>query len=237
MILKYPIDHISAIPPIDPNPQSSIYISQGFGANPVFPKDTVINGTTYKKGTSVYAQFGLKGHDGLDIACPTGTPVKAAHGGVLSFSKDVDGYGNDATIVFETDGFTYQLIYGHLQRYEGKPRTVVAGEVIAYADTTGFATGPHLHFGVRKLLNGIVLDYSNGYLGYLDPMIFLKGSEMILLKADNDQTVFIQSADTLIGFDSMASYTKFTEGRNPVIVVMPAAELAKFIKAPVVIKL
>lgn len=225
MILQYPIDHISAVPPIDPNPQASIYISQGFGGNP-----------------EIYAQFGLKGHNGLDIAAPLDTPVKAVHDGHIEFYNDIltsttGGYGLDIRLDFEADGFTWDCVYGHLHRYEGSPRDVKAGEVIGYVDSTGFSTGNHLHLGIRKLLNGIVLDYSNGFLGYLDPLIFLKGSEMILLKAEGDQTVYVQSADTLIGFDSMASYTKFTEGRNPVIVVVPAAELAKFIKAPVVIKL
>ncbi len=60
---------------------------------------------------------------------------------------------------------------------------------------------------------------------------------MVLLKAEGNQTVYAQCGDTLIGFDSMASYNKFTDGRNPVLVVMSASELAKFIISPVVMKL
>lgn len=237
MILQWPIKNIADFPPIAPNPQSDIYISQGFGNNPKFIQDTVINGITYKAGTYYYASFNLKGHDGLDIACPVGTNVYAAHDGFVQFFKDPDGYGNNIRLGFNADGYTYDLIYGHLLKYEGVSRDVKAGELIGYADTTGFATGPHLHFGIRLWYNGVVLNYNNGFFGYVDPTEYLKGTEMLLLKADNDPTVFVQSADTLIGFDSMASYNKFTEGRNPVIVVMPASELAKFVVAPVVIKL
>lgn len=226
MILEYPLKNISPIPPAFPNPQNDIYISQGFGENP-----------------QTYAQFGMKGHNGLDIAAPFDTPIYAPHDGHILFFDDTitsstGGYGKDIRLYFDADGVTYDLIFGHLHKYEGTaPRDVKQGDIIGYVDSTGFSTGNHLHFGVRKLLNGVVMDYQNGYFGYLDPRQFLKGDEMVLLKADNDQTVYAQSGDTLIGFDSPSSYNKFTEGRNPVIVVMPASELAKFIIAPVVIKL
>lgn len=220
MILSWPIKNIASVPPISPNPQESIYISQGFGQNP-----------------QIYTQFGLKGHDGVDIAAPLDTHIYAPHDGNITFYTDAN-YGNDIQMYFDEDGFTYELVFGHLHKYEGiSPRNVKQGDLIGYVDSTGFSTGNHLHLGVRKRLNGVVLDYSNGYFGYLDPMQFLKGSEMVLLKADNSQTVYAQCGDTLIGFDSMASYNKFTDGRNPVIAVLPAAELAKFIISPVVMKI
>ncbi len=226
MILTWPLKNISPIPPAFPNPQTDIYISQGFGDNP-----------------QIYAQFGLKGHNGIDIAAPLDTPIHAVHDGRIEFFNDAitsptGGYGLDIRLYFEEDGFGWDCVYGHLHKYEGTaPRDVKQGDLIGYVDSTGFSTGNHCHFGIRKMINGVVIDYQNGFFGYLDPRQFLKGSEMVLLKADNNQTVYAQCGDTLIGFDSPASYNKFTDGRNPVIVVMPASELAKFIISPVVMKL
>lgn len=219
MILSWPIKNVSGIPPISPNPQDSIYISQKFGEHP-----------------EIYAQFGLKGHDGLDIAAPLDTKIYAPHDGVIQFFTDAN-YGKDIRLYFDEGGITWDIIFGHLHKYEGQPRTVKTEDLIGYVDSTGFSTGNHLHFGVRRKLNGVVLDYSNGYFGYLDPMQFLKGTEMILFKGKTSQTVYAQNGDTLTGFDSMTSYNKFTEGRNPVIVLLDPEELNKFIISPVVIKL
>jgi murein DD-endopeptidase MepM/ murein hydrolase activator NlpD len=220
MILQWPLKNIEAIPPIAPNPQTDIYISQGFGSNP-----------------QIYAQFGMKGHNGVDIAAPLDTHILAPHDGTMTFLTDSAGYGNNIRILFNADGFMYEVVLGHLHKYEGQPRDVKQGELIGYVDSTGFSTGNHCHLGVRKYLNGTVLNYDNGFLGYLDPMQFLKGSEMILFKSKTDQTVYAQNGDTLTGFDTMDSYNKFTDGRNPVIVLLDPEELAKFIISPVVMKL
>jgi murein DD-endopeptidase MepM/ murein hydrolase activator NlpD len=187
MKLLWPIDNIREFAPIAPT-QLDIYISQNFGRDTYFTRDTVINGRTYLKGSSLYAQYGLKGHNGLDIACPMGTPVRASYDGKIDFVKDGDGYGNNARLTFNADGFDWEVIYGHLLRYEGVERQVRAGEIIAYADSTGFSTASHLHFGLRKYLNGSVVDYSNGYLGYIDPIPYLRRrmSNAKLVKIGNE---------------------------------------------------
>ncbi len=85
-------------------------------------------------------------HPGIDIAIATGTPVKAAAAGIVSYAGWLTGYGNVVIIYHGSDVST---LYAHLKRYVvRKGQTVKQGQVIAYSDNTGWSTGPHLHFGV-----------------------------------------------------------------------------------------
>ena len=88
-------------------------------------------------------------HGGLDIAAPTGTPVHASQGGtVVRVGQNVSGYGK--LIVIEHD-FGYRTYYGHLSAiHVRKGDTVSADQMIGRVGATGRATGPHLHFEVRK---------------------------------------------------------------------------------------
>lgn len=126
----------------------------------------------------MYAQFGLKGHNGWDWRALKGTPLLAVHDGEVEFYTEATdygtGYGKNVRLFFEADGVTWECIYGHLDRYEGKNRKVKRGDVIGYVGNTGFSTGPHLHFGLRKLLNGNVVDYNNGYFGCVDPGLYFR---------------------------------------------------------------
>ena len=91
-------------------------------------------------------------HTGLDIAAPNGTPIGAADSGVVSLANfGARGYGNYIVI---THGNGYSTLYGHLSAINVSVRqTVQAGQVIGAEGSTGFSTGPHLHFEIR--LNGI----------------------------------------------------------------------------------
>ena len=87
-------------------------------------------------------------HSGLDIAAPSGTPIKAAAGGTVSYSGTMGGYGN---LVIIDHGNGVQTYYGHCSKiYVSVGKTVEAGETIAAVGTTGFSTGNHLHFEIRK---------------------------------------------------------------------------------------
>lgn len=120
-------------------------ISQLFGENP-----------------DMYKKFGLKGHDGLDIACPTGTPVIAPHDGtVIEASFDAFGYGNYVKIQNDKEGSTL----AHLQSITVKVGfQVKEGDVIGISNNTGNSTGSHLHWGYFR----IPRDRLNGYDGYTD---------------------------------------------------------------------
>ncbi len=89
------------------------------------------------------------GHSGLDIAAPEGTPIVAADDGeVLKAYWNEDGYGG-LVIVGHPSG--YETWYGHLDRFDvDKGDQVKRGQEIGLMGSTGYSTGPHLHFEVRQ---------------------------------------------------------------------------------------
>jgi murein DD-endopeptidase MepM/ murein hydrolase activator NlpD len=100
-------------------------------------------------------------HTGLDIAAPMATPVVAAAAGqVVVVGKPYLAYGDTATIVIIAHGKDFATAYVHLT--DDRPpivkvgQFVGAGEVIAYCGSTGFSTGPHLHF--MTIVNGRMVD-------------------------------------------------------------------------------
>ncbi|MEA3312882.1 MAG: peptidoglycan DD-metalloendopeptidase family protein [Caldisericota bacterium] len=85
-------------------------------------------------------------HEGIDIAVPTNTKVLAAASGSVTYAGWMTGYGN---VVILYHGSNISTLYAHLKRFAVKNGDLVAqGQVIGYADSTGWSTGPHLHFGV-----------------------------------------------------------------------------------------
>lgn len=87
-------------------------------------------------------------HEGLDIAVPMGTPVKAAAGGKVILADWAGGYGK-AVIIDHGGGIS--TLYGHNSSLDVKVGDVVyPGQVISHAGSTGFSTGPHVHFEVRQ---------------------------------------------------------------------------------------
>ncbi|HNJ64871.1 MAG TPA: M23 family metallopeptidase [Turneriella sp.] len=89
-----------------------------------------------------------KFHKGIDIACSIGTPVVASAEGTVVFAGSKKGFGK-TIIVEHRNG--YRTLYGHLSKYSVKAGTKVKqGQKIALSGMTGRATGPHLHFEVRR---------------------------------------------------------------------------------------
>lgn len=87
-------------------------------------------------------------HTGLDIATAYGTPVRAAESGKVIFVGRYKGYGK-MVIIRHSGG--YSTRYAHLSRIRARyGQRVRQGQVIGYVGKTGLATGPHLHFEIRR---------------------------------------------------------------------------------------
>jgi len=126
-------------------------ITQKFGVNP-----------------DAYAKFGLKGHNGIDHAVPTGTPLFAMiYGTVIEATNDVKGYGNFVKIENDKEG----ALVGHLSKiFCDVGSVVVEGQTaIGFSGNSGNSTGPHTHTGYYKKPR----DRSNGYNGYIDPTPYI----------------------------------------------------------------
>jgi murein DD-endopeptidase MepM/ murein hydrolase activator NlpD len=106
-------------------------------------------------GARTHPIFGtVRQHTGVDFSASTGTPVKAADAGTVVVAGDRGGYG---TTVIVDHGNTLATLYGHLSRLAvAEGATVARGQVVGYAGSTGYSTGPHLHFEVR--VNGNPVD-------------------------------------------------------------------------------
>jgi murein DD-endopeptidase MepM/ murein hydrolase activator NlpD len=113
----------------------------------------------YEKGKFVWpvqgtvtAPFGMDGkrrHDGIDISAPVGTPIRAADNGRVVYSDNkMRGYGNLIIIEHRDNFFT---IYAHNKENLAEEEALVKrGDIIARVGKTGNATGPHVHFEIRK---------------------------------------------------------------------------------------
>ena len=90
---------------------------------------------------------GNPGHIGLDIAARMWDPIVAIADGTVVFAEWGGGYGN-LVIVEHAGGWS--SYYAHLDKYAVKAgQEVRQGELLGGAGTTGYSTGPHLHFEIR----------------------------------------------------------------------------------------
>jgi murein DD-endopeptidase MepM/ murein hydrolase activator NlpD len=88
-------------------------------------------------------------HQGIDIACPLGTPIKASSGGKVIYSGNtIRGYGN---LIILRHSWEYVSVYAHNQANLVKEGSWVdRGQLIGRVGRTGNASGPHLHFEIRR---------------------------------------------------------------------------------------
>jgi len=138
-------------------------ISQQFG------NDFTINGKW------VYKEMGMDGHGGRDYAVPVGTPIFSPMDGVVKVKDSYSrGYGLHIKIRNKTDA--QEFVLGHLSKVlVVNGQKVNMGDKIALSGNTGLSTNPHTHGGWRLLKQGEgdlfswqVLNYKNGYFGYID---------------------------------------------------------------------
>jgi murein DD-endopeptidase MepM/ murein hydrolase activator NlpD len=96
----------------------------------------------------------VQAHRGIDYAAPTGTPAYTVGDGVVEFAGVQGGYGN---MVIVRHGNNHSTVYAHLSRIQvRKGQPVTQGQVVGAVGSTGWSTGPHLHFEFR--INGVYTD-------------------------------------------------------------------------------
>ncbi len=98
--------------------------------------------------TSGYGPRGAGFHSGVDFAAPSGTPIRAADSGEVTFSGAQGGYGN--LIIIEHSG-GYETYYAHnSENHVTEGEYVDRGAVIGLVGNTGRSTGAHLHFEIHS---------------------------------------------------------------------------------------
>lgn len=120
-----------------------------------------------------------KMHAGQDMAAPAGTPIYAAAGGEVVEAGMVDSTGT-VTIKHVLDGKIWYTSYLHMYQdgiFVKKGQQVKAGQLIAAVGSTGYSTGPHLHFEVR--IKNDTADAST-----VDPMKWLSDHKAVELSTD-----------------------------------------------------
>jgi murein DD-endopeptidase MepM/ murein hydrolase activator NlpD len=107
-------------------------------------------------------------HNGIDIACPIGTPVIAVDAGNVSFADDIPDSDGKGLILKHEWGIS---LYWHLSELSATLGGACdKGALIAKSGNTGYVTGPHLHFAIK--VNG---DEPAGMRGWTDPVKYIEG--------------------------------------------------------------
>jgi murein DD-endopeptidase MepM/ murein hydrolase activator NlpD len=154
------LHEVEALAQVSAQLAARIQASQSSSSVPVRPSG---GGLMWPVSGPVTSPFGWRWgrmHEGIDIAVPTGTPVRAAASGRVIIAGWMGGYGN---LVVIDHGGGLSTAYGHNSSFAvGSGASVSQGQVVAYAGSTGNSTGPHVHFEVR--VNGAPVD-PLGYLG------------------------------------------------------------------------
>lgn len=117
-------------------PVSFRYISSGY--------------TTGPRYVAAFKQYNSS-HMAVDYAAAYGTPIRAVGNGTITSAGRKSGYGNSITLRHNE---TYTTTYSHLSKFAVKRgQKVSQGQIIGYVGSTGYSTGPHLHYEMIK--NGV----------------------------------------------------------------------------------
>lgn len=135
------------------NNQSNYYTPSGESTKPSYLTtpvhyNRIASGFSYNRFDPVIHR--VHPHLGVDLDAPTGTPVKAIGDGIVLFCHQMHGYGNVVMIQYNN---TYKTLYAHLEKFARHMHAhehVTKGEVVGYVGTTGWTTGPHLHYSLYK---------------------------------------------------------------------------------------
>lgn len=153
-------------------PVKPLYVTQGFGGNLI-----------------TYERFGIIGHNGIDYLAIHGQPVYATHDGTVVYAG-MDSAEGVGVVLRTNQEFTYENGYGFFKTVywhliNNIPvrmgQSVKAGDIIGYADNTGYSTGNHLHFSLKPQIKGENdwtwenIEQNNGFKGAIDPTPYFNG--------------------------------------------------------------
>lgn len=169
-------------------PVSPWHINQNFGENCSCVNDagqvvTIPNGGTCPVGYhGLYAP--LLGHNGLDLMAKRWQEVYAAHDGVVNELQTEIARGLGIGIITNKQYFCketgkpeyFKTRYWHFIAMDVHiGDKVKAGDLIGYADSTGYSSGDHLHFELKPVtLSGANILQTNGYNGAIDPLPYME---------------------------------------------------------------
>jgi len=119
--------------------------------------------------------MGLEAHNGRDYAVPNGTPIFCPKDGIVKV-KDSGNLGYGLHVKLRNAEDAQEFVLGHMSRcMVVNGQRVHMGDLIGLSGSTGFSTGGHTHGGFRllkpskkDLFSWEVLNYNNGYFGYID---------------------------------------------------------------------
>lgn len=137
-------------------PVNPFHINQNFGANGACVstdgKNTVITCDGHNPPEGYKSLYGKGGHKGMDLRAGHGQEVYASQDGIV-YKIDTDPKsGLDVRIEHEHKGKKYRTIYEHLMGYQVKVGDKVrVGQLIGWADNSGYSSGDHLHFQLEEL--------------------------------------------------------------------------------------
>lgn len=99
--------------------------------------------------------YGPLGHLAIDLKASHGQPVYCSYEGVVSSIDTKERSGLDVKVFSEFEGKKYRHTYEHLLGYQPKIGDKIGtGDLIGWADNTGYSSGDHLHWQVEQWING-----------------------------------------------------------------------------------
>ncbi|MBP5176897.1 MAG: M23 family metallopeptidase, partial [Treponema sp.] len=135
---------------LDEETKATTSTTQVSSQNPAKPLDKSVVTSPFGMRISPISGKWLM-HKGVDLAAPTGTPIKACKSGTVTYAVSMNPTYGNYVVIDHGGGMT--SLYGHMsQILVKKGQKVTTNQVIGKVGSTGLATGPHLHFEIK--LNG-----------------------------------------------------------------------------------
>lgn len=173
--LRYVIDKET-----DPKPPAHFFYT-------AWPTDYRVITQRFGENPSNYIEFGLPGHEGIDIKCPFNAPYYAPADGIVTRISNTNSKGEESAygwhiVIDHGNGYTTLLAHARHDFPVVVGERVEAGTAVAYSGDTGNSSGPHLHMTLK--LEGVHLaGWPPGYIDpepYLIPVYFVEPKEPLM---------------------------------------------------------